>query len=102
MLTQQVNYPWDPARVLVNNLDSLRREDGQAVSARQAKPPGDVANGLRQRQRVGLAAQGDPLTELAQLGLFQPVLELWLARQHDLKQLFCGSLKVGQQSYLLQ
>ena len=62
----------------------------------------DVAVSLFERELARLGAERDALPELPELRLIQLLFKFGLAGEHDLQQLFSGSLQIRQQADFLE
>src|SRR3990172_7864681 len=102
VVTDRIDEPRDPARVLGNPGDRHIREEPEVGRPSDPGPGADVVAGLVGGQGEDAAAEADALIELAQLGAIQLVQELRLAGEHDLQQLVRMGLEVREEPDLFE
>ncbi len=83
-----VDQPRHPAGILVDQLQRLGWENWRAAVAGDSQAVLEVLLGLLRRQRGERALEGDALLELSVFGFRQFFVQLGLAGNHDLDQLF--------------
>ncbi len=71
-------------------------------AAGDLQPEANIGIDIAGTQGQQVVASGNALSQLAQQGLAQHLLQLWLTDQHHLQQLFLVGFEVGQQAQLLQ
>ena len=72
------------------------------VRTRDAQPLRHVSLGFLQRERMRLGPQRQPLPQLAQMRLLQPLFQFRLAHQHNLQQLLGEGLQICHHANLFQ
>ena len=101
MLTDEIDKPWNPLRVVVDKLHRIGRQH-QLSCASDAEPFGDVRFGFLAVQRARSAPHGNALTELAHTGVAQLIFEFRLTGKHNLQQFLRRGLQIGQQTNLFE
>ncbi len=100
-LGDHIDQPRHPAGMGMDALDRQAGERKPRAAGHQQSVP-QIRLGLLGIQRREVIARRDPLRQLAQIRLRQPLAQLRLAEQHDLQQLLGRGLQVGQQTHLFQ
>ena len=79
---------------MVDRYQRLRFENLLPIRTRDSQSLLHVRLSLVEGERMGLGPQRQTLPQLAQMRLFQLLLQLRLSHQHDLNQLFAISLEI--------
>src|SRR6266481_8514967 len=102
VFAEKIHYPGNSAGIIVQGFDGGGLEDRLSGCAGDAQPVGDVAAGLVQGERRGVAPERNSLPKLPHFRAFQLLFEFRLANKDDLQKFFGRSLKIQQQPDLLQ
>ena len=86
LFAEQVGHARNAARVPEHRFNRRGAEDFVPVAAGNAQPFENVAGCFFERQRKRLGPERDALPQLPEFSLVQFLLNLRLARQHDLEQ----------------
>src|ERR1700729_2182177 len=97
MLAQQVGHAGNATSMCMNRFDRERSKDFFSVVTGDTKSFEDISRRLLLREGQCFGAQRDALTKLPKIPAIQFLLEFGLTGQHNLEELFGGSLEVGQQ-----
>src|SRR5580704_3255005 len=102
MFAEEIDHARDAKRVHMRSFNGLRTENWFPVRSADAESFSNVGVGLLLGKRRCFATQHDSLAELPQLREVQLIIQLGLTGENYLEQFFGRSLKVCQQTNLLQ
>src|SRR5713101_5819946 len=86
-VTEQVDTPRNPPRVVVDQSQGTSRPDYRMCSTGDAHTMGEVLLGLGARQFMNMEAHGNTLFELTHLERREFRMQLWLPHENNLEQL---------------
>ena len=81
---------------------SFGKDLAAGIGAGNGQPAAHVILGLLQAERFQMAAQRDALFQLPQFMRIEYLIELGLAREHDLQQFLLRGLEIGQEPNFFQ
>src|SRR5580704_13461740 len=81
-------------RIKVHGVHRVGSKDRASLGASDAQPLCDVTVGLLKSEWCGPRSERDSLPELSKFRSFEFIFKLRLAGEHNLQQLFGGSLQI--------
>src|SRR5580700_6500321 len=94
VFAEEIYDAGNPLRIKVHDVHYIRSKDRVSHGAADTQPLCDVTVGLFKSEWCSPASERNSLPELPKFRPFELVFKLRLANQHDLQQLFGGSLQI--------